>query len=273
MRAVPIWLAAVVLLTSGGCPFGATGERNPFLDFTETFGTSLLRDEQAPGGQAGGREAEIIFRRSMSVTFANFDPTADLNFAFAAWVLPSSIRDADQQDELLRGGYVQITRQVELGSAFILPPGTFVRNGSGVAGAQLFRLEQATNQATTLTIDLITPDVMLVFLTPPTSCDSVAFTFTVDGDPPQIRPPNAPGQGAPIQADESATGDLAVKTLGQIDVYQCNPFRPGLFLRQGGGLRQPNEYFEGDTVRFDFTRFTAADVAVQSFFGFVTISR
>jgi hypothetical protein len=42
------------------------------------------------------------------------------------------------------------------------------------------------------------------------------------------------------------------KTLAQIDVYQCEPLRPGLFLRIGGGTKAANEYFEGENVLFEF---------------------
>ena len=51
-----------------------------------------------------------------------------------------------------------------------------------------------------------------------------------------------------------ATNAGAAKTLAQVDVYQCNPLRPGLFLRVGGGAAAENEYFEGSTIRFEFRR-------------------
>jgi len=157
----------------------------------------------------------------------------------------SSIRTAEQQDALLAGGYVQLTREVQLGTAFTLPPGTFIYSGPGVAGATPVRLLAAQGdgdgQPTTEAFDIITPDVILAFSQPPVSCDSVAFFYTVDGEVL-----NEPGLGA------GATGAGPLKTLAQIDVYECEPFQPGVFLRLGGGARMSNEFFEGNDVRFDF---------------------
>jgi hypothetical protein len=47
------------------------------------------------------------------------------------------------------------------------------------------------------------------------------------------------------------------KTLAQVSLYQCNPLQPGLFLHRSGGQDQPNEYYEGQNVTFDF--FAAPD--------------
>jgi hypothetical protein len=222
-------------------------QRNPFLTATETYGASFLDEaEEAAGG--AGVEAEVEFRQPMTVTLANNATDEELNVRFAAWVKVSSLRNADQQDALLADGFVQLTREVRLGTAFTLVPGTFVYNGPGTAGATMVRIEPGVGdeeegvQPSTVEFELITPDVILLFMEPPVSCESVAFTFTEEG----------------FSVDESlnvrATGPGGRKTLAQVDVYQCDPLEPGLFLKAGGGARHSNEYFEGDNVRIDFRR-------------------
>lgn len=236
--------SALALLLAG-CAAG--GERNPFLTLTETLGISSAGgNTDSTGG--GGTAASTEFRRSMQITFANNHPTADLTTSFVAWVTANSIRSAEQQDALLRSGYVQLTREVRLGTVFTLPVGTFVFNGPGTAGATPIRLNQATGgTATTQTISLTTPDVVLVFLQPPVSCDTVAFYYSVDGDILTSEP-----VGGGINIFEGATGGGGFKTLAQVDAYQCDPLTPGLFLKIVGGAVKPNEFFEGDNIRFDF---------------------
>ena len=237
-----IWLLLVA-----GC-YPTFDERNAFWTLTETYGT-ISGSAGVDDGQAAA-EAEAEFRRTMTITFTNNHETAQVDASFAAWVYSSSVHSADQQDALLRGGFVQLTRAVELGTAFTLPPGTFVFAGPGLAGALPVRLAcplTATGQGLTISdsITLITPDVLLVFSQPPVSCDSVAFIFG-----------NAIAGAAVVTGPVTSTGGF--KTLAQVDVYECTPLRPGLFLKLGGGVRAPNEYFEGENVRFEFNEFPDA---------------
>lgn len=256
----------LALVISGCAPVGGSTERNPFLILTETFGAPPVGDEES--GAGGGTLVEGEFRGTMNVNFANNHPDADLNVLFAAWVNLNSIRSAEQQDDLLNSGYVQLTREVRLGSVFTLPPGTFVFNGAGVAGATAILLgptDRATSLPTTQTIELITPDVLLVFSQPPVSCDSVAFFYTVDGDIPTAT--SVPNRGA-LALFEGATGGGFMKTLAQIDVYQCDPLKPGLFLKLGGGARESNEFFEGEDASWTFNAVPDAN----GFFANVVIS-
>ena len=231
----------ILLLLVAGC-FPTFDERNAFWTLTETYGATSGSGEVDDGQTAAVAEAE--FRRTMGVTFANNHETSQVDASFAAWVYSSSVHSADQQDALLWGGYVQLTRAIEVGSAFTLPPGTFVFNGPGLAGATPVRLAcplTETGQGLTITdsITLITHDVLLVFSQPTVSCDSVAFIFG-----------NATA-GAPVGTGPvTTTGGF--KTLAQVDVYECTPLRPGLFLKLGGGARAANEFFEGENVHFDF---------------------
>lgn len=260
----------LIPLLSGGCPL-AFDQRNAFLTFTDLFGAAASRDSgRTTTGGPAGEAAEVTFRQTMTVTLANLHPTAELRTSFAAWVLPSSIRSADQQDELLRGGYVQLAEEVKLGRAFTLPPGTFVFNGSGTAGATPVVLpptRAADNAvdpaaATTREFNIITPDVILVFYQPPESCESVAFIFAVDGEPLDAEP--VPG-GIDLFAGSNSP-DAGRHTLAQVDAYQCVPFRPGLFLRRGG-RPEANEYDEGASVRFEFSPIADAN----GFFATVTV--
>jgi hypothetical protein len=238
----------ILLLLTAGC-FPTFDERNAFWTLTETYGTT-----SGAGGVDTGQaaaEAEAEFRRTMTIVFANNHETAQVDASFAAWVYSSSVHSADQQDALLRGGYVQLTREIELGTAFTLPPGTFVYNGPGLAGATPVRLAcplTDTGQGLSIVdgITLITPDVALLFSQPPVSCDSVAFIFG-----------NASISGDVVTGP--VTGSGGFKTLAQVNVYECMPLRPGLFLKLGGGARASNEYFEGGNVLFEFNETPDAD--------------
>ena len=262
----------LTLLALTGCIGQATSERSAFLTAAETFGVSMAGEDEDGEGGAGGTAAEAGFRPPMTLVLANNEWRAELNTAWVAWVELGSIRSAEQQDALLSDGYVQLTREVSLGTAFTLRPGTFVYNGPGVAGATLVRIDpgiadegqNAAVTATEVSFEFITPDVLLVFSQPPVSCDTPAYFFTLDGQPFDIAP-QAQNLGAEFSG---ATGRGSVKTLAQIDVYECSPFRPGLFLRTSGGAVSRNEYFEGQNVRIDFFRIPDA----QENAAFVTIS-
>ena len=251
LRQASVTLSAILVLASGCTPVVVT-ERNAFVPFNDLFGAPDQGDPDETG-QGGGVAAEARFRRSMTVNFVNNHVDADLTTSFVAWVDISSIRDADQQDALLRDGYVPLTREVRLGTVFTLPPGTFVFNGSGVAGATRIRLGPTLAASAipfTESISLLTPDVVLVLVQPPTSCESVAFVYSRDGE---------------VVFDDDGFLNLRTfaeggfKTLAQIDAYQCDPLRPGVFLKRGGGGRQPNEFFEGEDVTFNFFEFPDAN--------------
>lgn len=253
MTAISVIAAGIAFLFAGCTGVFPAESRNPFLTLAETFGVPFDNDNGGGGGGGGG-VVTGEFRRTMSITFANNSRNWELNTAFVAWVNVSSIRNADQQDSLLRGGYVQVTNELRLGTSVTLPPGTFVFNGPGVAGATTVRLNEATGDAnnnvpSTLSVNLITPDAFLVFYEPPVSCDSVAFFFTTEGEVPTALSP--PGKGAVILFSGSA-GLGFLKTLAQIEGYQCSPLKPGYFLKLGGGARKANEFFEGENLRFDF---------------------
>jgi hypothetical protein len=272
MMALRLTVLCVAGVGMVGCPGQFATERNPFLVATENFGTSIFRDDEEDRAGAGAT-AEAEFRRTLSLTLANWDADGELNTSWVAWVSPSSIRSADQQDALLSNGYVQLTRTVQLGTVFTLTPGTFVYNGSGFAGATVVRVDYATPgdsdtdpvTPTEVTFpDLITPDVLLVFSQPPVSCDTPAFFFTLDGLPLDLTP-EQDSLGAEFGG---ATGRGAVKTLAQFDAYQCSPLRPGLFFRPGGGAREDNEFFEGQDIRIDFTRVA---LGAEDLAAFVTV--
>lgn len=243
MRLLGLLTGAVLLST--GCPTEVS-ERNPFLTFSETFGLggSTASDSS---GSSGGSTTQIPFRESLTLTFVNSNAGATLDTSFVAWVELSSVRSTAQQDALFRGGYVQLTRAISLGTAYTLPVGTFVYNGPGTAGATPVRLGSSSdpNQtgtagagASSVTYTLTTPDVILMYSQPPVSCDSVAFSFL------------DPATGAVLTGP--ATGGGGYKTLAQVDVYECTPFRPGLFFNVDGGQAAANEFDEGQTVTFTF---------------------
>jgi hypothetical protein len=254
MRSVLSLIAVVVAVALAGCLQTVSDERNAFLAFTETFGSSLTGDQPGGGGGGGGGGgATDQFRAVLTLTLVNNNPVADLNVGFAAWVEASSIRTAEQQDALISSGYVQLTREERIGSVFILAPGTFVFNGPGKAGTTPLLIRPGQSSVTSM----ITPDVVLIYQAPPVSCETPAFSFTEQGFPPDATTAGAlaPGvAGGPIDADSSSLDFFGVKTLAQIDAYQCSPFRPGLFLKLSGGGRAANEFFEGEALQFDFVR-------------------
>jgi len=227
---------------------------NAFLTFAESFGVGLTATEETQQGVGKKEAAEVPFRQTMSLTIANNDPTAELNISFAAWVLPSSLRSREQEDALLQGGYARMAESVWVGSAFVLPQGTWVLQNGGVAGAKALRLPPAQQDGSAITpsefsTELVTPDVLLLFAEPPESCESVGFFFTNEGAPADDRPITSVGG-----IFSGAVGQGARKTLAQIDAYQCQPFRPGLFLNRTGGRLLANEFFEGQSVRVDCFR-------------------
>lgn len=253
----------LAVLLVGGCPVDSGGEQNPFVTLAETFGISA--GDEDTDDAAGGIVPEGVFRLPLTVTFTNNHSYAGVNASFVAWVELGSIRSSEQEDALLRGGYVQLTDEVRLGTVFTLPVGTFVYNGPGVAGASPISLGAvgAPQLPPTLQVSLITPDAFLVFSQPPVSCDTVAFTFTRDGEPLTAIPvgdADAPFGGA--------TRNGGLKTLAQVDVYECSPLRPGLFLRVGAQTSAGNEYPENGDVLFEFNE----EPNDEGDFGIVTIS-
>ncbi len=253
----------------GGCPATYT-LRNPFLSYTEEYGVAGISERQQADSGGQGAAGTATFRRTLTINLRNNHPDAELNTSLVCWVSVSSVRTAEQQDALLRDGYVQLTKEVHLGSAIVLPVGTYVNNGGGTAGAMTVFLDRAqvqrgqqqqnqnqptgqgtttqtTTTATTTSVTLPTPDGILVFAQPPVSCDSVAFYYTLNGIPLPARP--VAGSEGPY---EGSSGAGPYKTFAQIDVYQCSPLRPGAYLNQGGAARQKNEYIEGEDVTFDF---------------------
>lgn len=242
-------LCGLALVT--GCT-GGNGTTNPFLTYAEALGVGSSGGSSGSGSNGStGQTSAQIFRRAMTVTFANAHPTADLEFNYVAWVNTSSIRSAEQQDELLANGYVQLRADLKLGSVFVLPAGTFILNGPGTAGATRVFLKATGGGGAVSTesaVTLITPDAFLVFSQPPVSCDSVAFTYSRNGDPLTDEFQNI-GEASPF---EGSSGLGGFKTLSQVSAYQCEPLRPGMFLKIGGGARSPNEFFEGETITFQF---------------------
>jgi hypothetical protein len=248
---VPLLMLVCGCTTSGR-------QLNPYLTLTEFLGVTAVSptdDQQTQLSTGQGTLTGPTFRRPLDLTLRNFHPTAELNVAFAAWVNINSIRSAEQQDALLADGYVQLRREVRLGSVFTLPVGTFVRNGDGTAGATLVLLPPASAAVppdtaatpSTQTFSLISPDVILVFLYPPVSCDSIAFYYSRNGEPLTAVP-----TGDPTSPYAGSNREGAFKTLAQVNVYQCDPLKPGLFIKLGGGQKLRNEYFEGENVTFDF---------------------
>ncbi|MBN2447446.1 MAG: hypothetical protein JXO22_12010 [Phycisphaerae bacterium] len=276
-------LLATLLIGALGCPFGTDQTTaNPFVVLTEQ--QLIESNADTPGGgtsAGGGTAAQTVFRADMTVTFANNHPAADLDFNFIAWVSPGSIHTADDQDELWDSGYIQLSRTLDLGLAYSLPPGTFVFSPEGAPAATRVRLlatggavtegeDETTGEAATeSSFTLITPDVILVYLDPPDSCDSVAFEYSDEGDVLTSDPIDGVNG---IFGGATTTGGF--KTLAQVDVYQCDPFQPGVFLKPGGGGRAVNQYFEGEGVRFDFrsTPTAAGDFATVEFLSETTAS-
>lgn len=258
MRRTMAGLGVTAAALLAGCP---QDQRNAFLTLTETLGaTAQGTDEDTGGNNSGGGSAGATFRQTMTITLANNNQDAELNIGMAAWVNTSSIRTAAQQDALIAGGYVQLTREATIGTVFTLPPGTFVLNGPGNAGTQLHVVNRAggDDQAVTAaeeSVTLITPDVILLYLAPPTSCESPAYAFTVEGFPVDANIPGPDGSTPPIDAYSGSNFHGGVKTLAQMETYQCSPLRPGLFRKIGGGARADNEYFDGENIRVTFNLF------------------
>lgn len=246
LHPVRLLLLGTLVLMFGGCPSSTVSQRNPYLTYAEEFGAGTA----ARAGSAvnvGTSLSDATFRQFLTLTFQNAHPEAVLDTSLMAWVSVSSIRTAEQQDALLRGGYSQLTQPMEIGSAYTLPVGTFVYTGPGGETRIPINLDPLES----LTYDIITPDAILVFSHPPVSCDSVAFSFAIDGV-------------VPTGPATSSVGGY--KTLAQISAYQCQPFEPGLFLRRTGGQTAPNEFTEGQAVTYTFQQgSTNGAFAVVSF--------
>lgn len=239
------------LLLLGGCP--GSDVRNPYLTYIEEY-VGTTGGATGGTGAGSGSTATAAFRDTATLTFRNNHAAATVDTSFVAWVNVGSLRSAEQQEALLAGGYVQLANEVKLGSAFTLPVGTFVFNGPGFAGATPVRLGPGTGDpnspesATSVTFNLITPDAILMFSQPPVSCDGVAFTF------------KDPQTGEVLEGISTLLGGY--KTFAQVDVYKCDPFKPGLFLNQTGGQFDDNEFDEGSTIVVDFS---AAPTAAGAF--------
>lgn len=260
LRLIALCCLSLSMLVAG-CP-SSSKVVSPFLAYAEEFG--FVEELDTDGGGTGSSQTPA-FREPMTITFRNNHSFADANVSFVAWVGVGSIRSAEQQDALLADGYSQLAEEVYLGTAFALPVGTFVYEGGGTAGASALVLglrsavgggegEEAQVPQGGLpseqSFTFITPDAILAFSQPPVSCDSVAFYFSQDGEP-LTSVPVAGGVG-PFAGATRAGG---FKTLAQVDVYQCDPFRPGLFLQLTSGTTDPNEYFEGDEIIFEFNEY------------------
>lgn len=235
-------LGLAVLVGLGCAPVSL--ERNPFLTYAGAFGFLDVGDDGASGRR--GDTGEEIFRDEMNVTFVNLHNGAHVSTSYVAWVNVSSVRSADQQDALLRAGYVQLVEELTLGSVFTLPVGTFVYNGPGKAGATPVRLgspELPGGLPTEISVNLVTPDVFLMYYHEPVSCDSVAFAFLNFELGTVLTGPT--------------TGAGGFKTYSEVDAYQCDPLRPGFFLDVDAGTQEPNEYTEGAQIVIEFT--SAAD--------------
>ncbi len=247
-----------------GCASSADSGTNAFLSLAQLLGRTTSGSN---GGSSGGGTATPgFFRESSRIQFQNNNTVFEVNFSFVAWVNVSSIRSADQQDALFSNGYVQLTSSVQIGTAVSLPPGTFVFNGPGKAGATLLRIPPgecreirstgAMECGSTSGASLISPDGILVFADPPVSCDSAAFEFTEDGFPVTDIRFLAVASEITGVLFEGATGTGPIKTLQQVQGYQCNPFMPGYFLRDTQGATTAadaqNLYLEGDSITFSF---------------------
>jgi hypothetical protein len=239
---VMIGLGVVLAGWCAGCGTGAD-QANPFLTLAEKLGGTEGQSTNQNSSSGGAAQAQ--FRAPLTITFRNNHTAAELNTTLVAWVELSSVRTAEQQEELLNDGYIQLPQELRLGSAYVLPIGTYVYYGPGTAGGTPILLLRATADtgggnpiATSQSYTLITPDVILVYAQPPVSCENVAFFYT--------------DQGELLPSGGGSTQGGPLKTLAQVNLYECNPFRPGLFVRLGGGARQLNEFVEGEAIAFDF---------------------
>lgn len=262
-----ISIVSVSALLAAGCSslFDLTATNasdsigNPFATLTENGLVEAnieTESSEISTGAAVGEDANLAFRDRLTVTFINNATDRELSTNFIAWVEPGNVRTETQRDSLISSGYIEIEQGITLGAAYSLVAGTFVYQGSGGSGLERVQLGASGAGQTVipseLVISLVTPDVLLVYLDPPVSCASTAFRFLDEGD--LITEVFAGGlggtDGAVIFGSASNTGPN--KTLGQIDVYSCDPFQPGMFFRQGGGLQQSNEFIEGDDITFTF---------------------
>ncbi len=261
MRAVhlrPLLLALAAGLASCVEQQGTSVGRDPFVTYIEQFGFATASGTGTVGtgtGTGSGTLGAPTFRRNVNVTLENSHNTRSVETLFLAWVELGSLRSGEEQDALLADGYVQLTRTLEIGSVYALAPGTFVYNGNRTTSPARVRLGSASADTEasvqpSLSLEFITPDVILVYSAPPTSCDSVAFTFDDNG---QIDIGPSSGRGG-------------YKTLAQVDVYQCDPLRPGVFYQSQGGGRTANQFFEGSPITFVFS-----EQATNGAFATVTI--
>lgn len=221
-----------------GCP-SSSGESNPFITLSDQFGI-VSGNLDTGDSSSGGQSVDLPFRQSMTLTLWNQNTDVDIETLFMAWVDLSSIRSTEQEDALIASGYTRLTEEVTLGTVFVLPVGTFVYGGPGAYGATPVELGYAGApvKASVLQYQFVTPDVLLVFDSPPVSCDSIAYKH--------IEP-----RGSVSTGPSTSVGGF--KTFAQIDAYQCYPLQPGLFFKSGGGSRQTNEFFEGASVLFQFS--------------------
>lgn len=238
-----LWLAACSTQTTGDAA------RDPFLAYVQAFGIPSSTSTDTGTATAGtgtttdGTLSAATFRRNITLTLTNAHATAEVRTRFIAWVELGSVRSGQEQDALLADGYVQTARPLEIGSAFTLPVGTFIYSGDRTPFPREIALGRAGSTAgtagndPTAEFEFITPDAILIYSQPPVSCDSVAFEFIENGSVP-LGP---------------ATSGGGRKTLAQVNVYQCDPLRPGLFYRATGGAIQANEFQEGASIAFTFS--------------------
>jgi hypothetical protein len=259
----------ITALLTGGCP---TNEVNPFLTLFEQEILAFTPEPDtgdgsggAGDGEGGGTSAlEAAFRDPMTLTFQNNSARGDLEFNLLAWVNTTSIASDEDRDDLFNSNYMELTEEVRIGSVFVLPPGTFVYNGGGANGNLRFRIPRGTQSGATGggedvvvipgnadtpvadSLTLASPDGMLIYLDPPVSCDSTAFVFLDDGRPV------VSFMGDGFGSFGGAIRDAGLKPQSLINFTECDPLRPGLFLKTGGGVRAQNEFFEGEDITFDF---------------------
>lgn len=266
IRATKLGLVCLAVAATWGCGQAVDAtSRNAFLTLTQTFGSDLIPDADGDGIGGGAPVDPLDFRAPMTITLMNMTTTGDLSVKLAAWVNLSSVRTEVQEDALFRSGYVRLQEDVEIGTVFKLPAGTFVLGGGGLAGARSIFLraadgppdfgedpggEQVDFTPRVLTLEFVTPDVILLFDAPPISCDSVGFRFTAEGQTLTDTSISAVGD---VWGGATSVGGQ--KTLAQYSAYQCSPFLPGLHLKQSGGAFASNEYLEGDSITVQFTRF------------------
>lgn len=237
---------SLLLLALAACGAADVGTINPYQTLADTFGVTPVGGPSTDGDRPSGDPVTGAFRAQLTVRFENTHTSAQVATSWVAWIEAGSVRSAQQEDDVFRAGYTRLTRELRLGSVFRLPIGTFVYNGPGFAGASPIRLGIPGKAvgSPTAELSILTPDVFLLFSQPPVSCDSVAYELLDE-------------RGAVLTGP--VTGPGGYKTFAQVDVYQCEPLRPGLFLKGGGGAAARNEFFEGGTVSFTFNEGPDAD--------------